>query len=273
MLDFKLILKGMLIGLAKIVPGVSGSLLAVSLGIYHIGIEAINHPFHNMKYNLWFLGNVGIGILFSIVLCSNIVAFFLAKYSFFTIILFIGFISGTFPELMKETHIHTVHDILVIIMITAITFILSSFRSTTEFVYQNCVSHNVLVFIFGFIDATTMVIPGISGTAIFLLIGCYPFILQLFASLSNFQAMLSLFFPLFLFAIGLILGVLTVSRVMGYALRFYKKEAYLCIFGFAFSSILLLCIDLLSFELHLSNIFVGFILFIFGYKVSSALNT
>ncbi len=273
MLDFKLILKGMLIGLAKIIPGVSGSLLAVSLGIYHIGIEAVSHPFRNVKYNLWFLGNVGIGILFSIVLCSNIVAFFLAKYSFFTIILFIGFIVGTFPQLMRETHIHTRYDILIIVTIALFLFIVSSFRSTSDFVYQNSVSHNILVILFGFIDAATMVIPGISGTAIFLLLGCYPFILGLFASLTSFHSIISMIFPLLLFVSGLVLGVVIVSKLMGYALRFYKKQTYLCIFGFAFSSILLLCIDLFSFEFRVSSISLGIILFIFGYKVSSHLNT
>ena len=47
MIDMKLIFKGMLVGLAKIIPGVSGSLLAVSLGIYTLAIEAISNPFKN----------------------------------------------------------------------------------------------------------------------------------------------------------------------------------------------------------------------------------
>jgi len=94
MINYKLILKGMVIGLAKIIPGVSGSLLAVSLGIYGIAIEAISHPFKNIKHNIIFLGNVGIGILFSITLCSNVVSYFLSNYFFLTVLLFIGFIVG-----------------------------------------------------------------------------------------------------------------------------------------------------------------------------------
>ena len=55
MIDCKLILKGMIIGLAKIIPGVSGSLLAVSLGVYAAAIEAISHPFRNIKHNILFI--------------------------------------------------------------------------------------------------------------------------------------------------------------------------------------------------------------------------
>ena len=51
MVDFKLIIKGMIIGLAKVIPGVSGSLIAVSLGIYGVAIEIISHPFKNIKYS------------------------------------------------------------------------------------------------------------------------------------------------------------------------------------------------------------------------------
>ena len=269
MIDFKLIFKGMIIGLAKIIPGVSGSLLAVSLGIYSLAIDAISHPFRDFKQNLLFLGNVGIGVLFSIVLCSNIVSYFLSKYFFLTVLLFIGFILGTFPEIIKETHIETKKDYIVIALVTLFIFLLSNFRSSASFIYQNTISNNLYVFFLGFIDAATMVIPGISGTAIFLLLGSYSFILELFASLSNFPFY---FVPLLFFSFGLFVGVVLVSKLMNYALKYKKKETYLCIFGFALSSIFLLCMDLFSIDVSIYEFFLGSILFIIGYKISVRLN-
>ena len=269
MIDYKLIFKGMIIGLAKIFPGVSGSLLAVSLGIYGVAIEAISHPFRDFKRNIILLGNVGIGVIFSIVLFSNIVSYFLSKYFFLTVLLFIGFILGTFPEIIKETYIETKKDCFIIALIAIFLFLLSNFRSSTTFIYQNTYFDNLYVFFLGFIDATTMVIPGISGTAIFLLLGSYSFVLELFASFVNFS---SYFVPLLLFLLGLFIGVILVSKFMNYALEYKRKSTYLCIFGFALSSIFLLCMDLFSMDASIYEVIFGIFLFMIGYKISVRLN-
>lgn len=272
MINFKLILKGMIIGLAKIIPGVSGSLLAVSLGIYSIAIEAISYPFRNIKENILFLGNVGIGILISIVLCSNIVSFFISHYFFVTVLLFVGFILGTFPELINETRIETKKDYIVIGLIALLIFLLSNFRGSSNFIYENTFGNNLYVFFLGFIDAATMVIPGISGTAIFLLLGSYSFILDLFGSLSNVSTFFYYLVPLFFFAFGLFVGVILISKLMNYALQYKKKETYLCIFGFALSSIFLLCMDLFLVSTSIFEVILGIFLFIVGYKISIRLN-
>ena len=272
MINGKLIFKGMIIGLAKIVPGVSGSMLAVSLGIYALAIEAISHPFRNFKYNICFLGNVGIGVLFSITLCSNIVSFFLSKYFFITLLLCIGFILGTFPALFKEVQIETGKDYFFVAFIAMLIFGLLCFRNPTLFIYKNTFANNLYVLLLGFIDAATMVIPGISGTAIFLLLGTYSFVLELFSSLSSFSNLLSNIIPILFFSLGLLMGVIFVSKIMNYALHYKKKSTYLCILGFALSSILLLCIDLLPRFSSLAELLLGSILFIIGYKVSVRLN-
>ena len=272
MVDFRLIFKGMIIGLAKIIPGVSGSLLAVSLGIYSLAVEAISHPFRNLKNNIIFLGNVGIGVLFSIVLFSNIVSFFISKYFFLTVLLFVGFIFGTFPELFKETHVETKKDYIVIGLVTILVFLLSNFRSPDAFFYEKTFLNNLYVAFLGFIDAATMVIPGISGTAIFLLLGSYSFILELFASMSNFVLISSYVVPFVFFAIGLFVGIIFISKLMNYVLQYKRKTTYLCIFGFALSSVLLLCMDLFTIGGSILEFVIGGFLFIIGYKISVRLN-
>ena len=62
-----LILKGIIIGLGKIIPGVSGSMLAISMGIYQKMIDSINNFFDNIKTNFLFLFKIGLGVLISIV--------------------------------------------------------------------------------------------------------------------------------------------------------------------------------------------------------------
>lgn len=272
MIDLLLILKGFLIGLAKIIPGVSGSLLAVSMGLYDKGIDSIAHFFKNFKNNLIFLGNIGIGILCAIVLGSGIIGFFLEYYSFATTMLFLGFIIGTFPSLCKDTQIHSKYDILIILAIAFIFVFLTSINGSSIFKYDSSFSSNLFVFVFGFIDAATMVIPGISGTAIFMILGCYSFVLELFASPMNGTLFSTSFVPLLVFGCGVLLGAIVVSRCMAYALAHYRKKTYLVIFGLALSSILILFLDMIQVSMTLMQIFIGFFFCTIGYLLSSRLN-
>ena len=97
-----LILKGFVLGIANIIPGVSGGTLAITLGIYERMIEAISHFFSNFKDNLKFVMFLGIGILISLALFSNVIGFCLDKFQFATIMFFIGIILGGMPILFKK---------------------------------------------------------------------------------------------------------------------------------------------------------------------------
>ena len=70
-----LVLKGIIIGIGKIIPGVSGSLLAISMGLYQKMIDSINYFFDNKRDNFKFLFKIGIGVLISSVFFSNIIIF------------------------------------------------------------------------------------------------------------------------------------------------------------------------------------------------------
>ena len=272
MINIKLIIKGFFVGIAKIIPGVSGSLLAVSLGLYNKAIEAISNPFKNFKENIIFLGNVGIGVLIAIILCSNIVLYFLNKYFFITVILFIGFIIGSIPSFLNDIKISDKKDYLFIVLFTLLIVFLSSFKNDYNFIYDRSIVDNILIVLFGFIDAAAMVIPGISGTAIFLLIGCYSFVLGLFSSLSNIFFLDFNLFPIVLFFIGVFIGIIIVSKIMNYMLKKYKKNTYLCIVGCALSSVILLTLYMFSIDFSLIELIIGLFLFIIGYKISYKLN-
>ena len=97
-----LILKGFVLGIANIIPGVSGGTLAITLGIYERMIEAISHFFSNFKDNLKFIMFLGIGIVLSLALFSNVIGFCLDNYQFATILFFIGIILGGTPILFKK---------------------------------------------------------------------------------------------------------------------------------------------------------------------------
>lgn len=272
MINIILILKGLLIGIAKVIPGVSGSLVAVSMGLYEKGIEAISHPFHSLKENFIFLGNVGIGILLSVAFGSGIIGYFLFHFPFFTTLLFVGFIIGTFPALYRDVQIDSFKDVATIFFIAFLLTIITNVKANATFVYENSIIHNFFVFCFGVIDAATMIIPGISGTAIFMILGCYPFILSLFSSIIDGGLFSGTLVPLFFFGLGLIIGTIVVAKCMSYAFKRHYKATYICIFGFALSSIFLLLFDVASNSPTIIELFVGAILVIFATVVSFFLN-
>ena len=97
-----LFLKGIIIGIGKIIPGVSGSMLAISMGIYQRMIDSINNFFKDIKKNSMFLLKIGIGVLISIVFFSNIILKCLNNYYIITIFFFIGLIIGSFEDINNE---------------------------------------------------------------------------------------------------------------------------------------------------------------------------
>ena len=97
-----LIIKGFILGVCKIIPGVSGGMVAITLGLYDKGIEAINNFFKDVKKNTLFLGQLGLGLLIAIFVFSKIINYALDHFYLPTILLFIGLIIGGVPNLFKK---------------------------------------------------------------------------------------------------------------------------------------------------------------------------
>ena len=97
-----LAIKGFLLGIANIIPGVSGGTLAMTLGIYQDLIGAISHFFKKLKKNLKLLIPLGIGMVAAILLGSKVITYCLDKFPFPTTLFFIGLIVGGIPLLTKK---------------------------------------------------------------------------------------------------------------------------------------------------------------------------
>ncbi len=263
-----LALKGTLIGLGKVIPGVSGSLIAVSLGIYERAINAISHFFQNIKENIAFLGTLSIGILLSIVFGSKIIIYLLEFCYVPTMLLFIGFIVGAIPRFFVK---YKCDKNFLLVFFLSFFFLIGVqlFTSHSTFVPQDTIGSYAIILGIGFLDAATMIIPGVSGTAIFMILGCYEFVLNLFASLSDFNIRISDIINFIFFGIGLVIGIYLVSKLMGFLLRKYPRLIYACITGFAISSIFLLLQKVSEYPFSFYEWLIGIVLAIFGYSISA----
>ncbi len=97
-----LMIKGFIMGIANIIPGVSGGTLALTLGIYEEFIEAISHFFEKLKDNVKFLIPIGIGMVISILIFSNVIDASLESFPLPTILLFMGLVLGGLPMIFKR---------------------------------------------------------------------------------------------------------------------------------------------------------------------------
>lgn len=259
-----LILKGFIIGLAKIIPGVSGSLVALNLGLYEKGIKAISTFFNNVKENILFLSKVGIGILLAIIFGSKGLCFFLNNYAFLTMFTFIGLLLGSNISFLKKTN--SKKEFIYIILTFLVMLLLFSIKTNINYIYKDNILNNLYVILLGFLDATTMIIPALSGTVIFLLLGSYDFILTMFSNILN-NIKVFLFFT-----IGLIIGIIVITKIMNNLLENKKEIIYPVINGFFLFSMLYLIIE--TFKLNYS--YIDFILSIpilfISYKIGSLSN-
>lgn len=258
-----LIMKGMIIGIGKIIPGVSGSLLAISLGVYEKAIDSLINIYKDSK-NIVFLGKIGMGILISIIFFSKIILYFLNNYYLYTMIFFIGLMMGNIPSSIKIVKQAKKKDIIYLLLSLLLVYIIYKFKS--PIVYSPNISFNnfIIIFMLGVIDAITMIVPGISGTALFMMLNCYHFIMDLFSNLFS-----KIYFTV-TFGIGVIIGILITGYIMNKLLTKHKEKVHLVILGFTISSLIVLLIPIIK-MINPFNVIPLAILLILGFIISKKL--
>lgn len=256
-----LTLKGIMIGIGKIIPGVSGSLLAIILNVYEECLDRISNLFKNLKDNIYYLGCLGIGILISIILGSRILIYLLNNHYFNTMALILGLILGLLPGLFHKTKIQKKKDIIIFLFPAILIYLLETLN-----ISKNNTIHPsyIMVVVIGFLEALTTIIPGISGTATFMILGLYDFVLELFSN------PFTIYLPFFI--LGLVIGIFLISRIITYLLKKYPNEIYLIILSLTISSLFVLLKKTLMIKYTIFNFLVASFLFLLGSIFSYKLN-
>lgn len=257
-------LKGLIIGFGKIVPGVSGSLLAIILNVYEECLERISHLFSNFKDNLYYLGFLGIGILIAIIFGSKMLVYLFNHHYFYTMCMILGLMTGVIPGLFKKIKFKTKKDIILFIFPFIFIYLLEILGSSDHFVPNSNFTSYLIIILIGFIEALTTIIPGISGTATFMILGFYNFVLELFSN------PFTIYLPFYM--IGLIIGVVFISKLMTYLFKYYHDEIYIVIISLTIASLISLFKDVFSTNFSNFSLFVGIFLFTIGYFFSHFLN-
>ena len=234
----KLFFKGIFMGIADAIPGVSGGTIALLLGIYEELIHTISSlNFEQILYlrkngfkSFWskinggFLFSLLLGIGVSLISFVKISAILLDKYPLFVWSFFLGLIIATVYVIYKLIEKLNFRNILFVLISIMATLLLSSF-STVEI---NNISLLYILFC-GIIASSAMILPGISGSLILVILGVYTFLIN---ALNNLDILI-----IIVFILGAIIGLLGFSRVLKYLFNNYRNITYSIMLGLVIGSI------------------------------------
>ncbi len=264
-----LFLKGFLMGICDIIPGVSGGTIAFITGIYIRLINAIKNISFRLfadffKYkkfkiiakrlDLGFLVILALGIGSAFLMGSMVITYLLDRYFAFTISFFIGLILASSKSIYDHIEKHNMRNI-------SFGFIGLIFGLSLLFlVPANFTPNLLIVFLGGFFAISAMFLPGISGAFILLIMGLYEFMLDVLHNiLDNIK-----YFITFIF--GALLGMVTISRLISFLFKKDKCKTLYFLLGLVIGtlSIPLKKVYKLSMFWSISDMFFVFIFLMLG---------
>ncbi|WP_157152732.1 DUF368 domain-containing protein [Brachyspira murdochii] len=237
------VIKGVIIGASMLVPGFSGGTMAMILGIYDKLISSLSgiltfskneNYFIKNKFNFLFLIFFCVGSLLGMVIISKPLSNLIEKYYTVSSFFFMGAALGGFNTVYNKTKEYKFNfvSIIYILLGAAIVYLISIipegfFSSSSD---RSEVFMYFILIIAGLIVAIAMILPGISVSYMFLLLGIYQ---------ETIDAVHNLYFPYLIpLAVGSVLGVVLTTKILEYWMEHYVKASYLIISGFVLGSII-----------------------------------
>lgn len=240
------ILKGVVMGIANIIPGVSGGTMAVSMGIYDRIIHAVTHLFSEFKQSMKVLIPIGIGIVLAIVAGARLIEYMFENIPFQTNLLFIGLILGGLPAMGKKVKGNRikVSYILAFLLFFVLVVGCASLEGNSGTAAELSFSFiNVFKLLgIGVIASATMVIPGVSGSMVLMILGYYEPVLgmvnQFVDHLKEFdlQGLIGDCGVLIPFGIGVVVGIFVIAKLIEIVFEKWPLLAYWAIIGLIVAS-------------------------------------
>lgn len=282
-------LNGLAFGITETVPGVSGGTIAIILGFYDELISSVNHFTENYRKSIRYFIPLLLGMATGIVVFSSITNYFLTNHSFPTMLFFIGLVTGIVPLVYSKVKtpgrmFNPKELLLIAIPILALALMsnlkTASITSPAEVIDSITVPFMFFILVSGIVAAAALVIPGVSGSFVLLLLGIYP--LAIFSvsnirywllDITNTGLMLDICKVLVPLAIGVLIGGITMARLIEKFLKSYYKAAYSIILGLLIGSVCVLLKDPIVFQSGVTTpaVVIGVVTFAAGCVLSFSL--
>ena len=246
------LIKGVFVGIANVIPGVSGGTMAVSFGIYDKLLNAISSLLKSFKKSFLTLLPIILGMVIGIVGFTYIIPWLLANFPFATSCAFTGLIIGGIPAILRslkdgwqsEEKKSLLVNILVFLILLAVAMAMVFLNGDSESGIALTASAGMIVKIFfmGIIASATMVIPGVSGSFVMVLLGLYTTVIGAIKSLD--------FMILIPTAIGVFIGIVFGAKLISALMKRYSLLVYSAIMGLVIGSLYAVFPDGFGFNLE-----------------------
>ena len=272
------IIKGMLIGVANIIPGVSGGTMMVSMGVYEKIIGVVNNLFKDIKKSILTILPLGLGMLLGVAVFSFIIPWCLDVYPLPTCLCFIGLIMGGVPAILKpaKESLHkegksiSVPHIVAFVFFFALAVVMAAMNETetSSANFDLNIGFMIVIFLVGMIAAATMVIPGVSGSLVLMILGFYGGIM---ASISGFISSVfafdwaQIFYYVGIlapFGIGVIVGIFAVAKLIEWLFAKFPSVTYCGIFGLIAASPVAIIIKMGHNNINILTAIIGIVLLV-----------
>lgn len=264
--NLKTILSGVLIGTGVILPGVSGSVLAIMLGIYDKVIYLLNDKNKKLINKFIELLPLLIGIVIGIIVFGNIILKFINKYEVQIKYIFIGLILGGVPILkneIKQKNEKINYKLVVITFICSLVLFLlpsiSNINTNNNFSFLN-------MFLGGFLYISGKIIPGISSSFFLMILGLYNYILGIMSNPLSLRV--KDLINLIPFILGVLLGFLILIKLINYLLNNHFTKTYSIIIGFVLGSIIAIFPGFYLTKKYIISVIMMVLAFSLTYKLS-----
>ena len=240
-------LLGFFIGLAVIVPGISGSTVAIIFKLYDQFLYAVGNLFKSFNKCFLFLLPIGIGLIIGVLLGFIAVKELLALLPFAIVCLFAGLMCGAFPAVKDELKgaKRTPLRIVLIalgVMVPLVIGCLSAFLTMGEGATADVFAlvqwwHFPLAVLIGGVVGLTQVVPGLSASAFLMAVGWFSSVVES-VSLTYWKSNPAVFFVYAGLGIGFLVGIFGFSKLLTYLFGRARHTAYSAIVGLSLGSIL-----------------------------------
>ena len=246
------VLRGAVIGLANVIPGVSGGTMMVSMGIYDKLIYCINHLLKKFKECFKILLPFLVGMVAAILIGSFALKKAFGDYPLPTNTLFIGLILGSLPFILREMKGEKIgwQGIVTFIVFFAVVVVLKLIEKENVAEVSLNIGMVLLMLLLGAICSAAMVIPGVSGSMILKTLGFYePVVTEAIPGAvkaltgGDWSALLQHIGILLPFALGIVLGIFGIAKLIEVLMKKWKGITYCGILGMVAASPVVILMD------------------------------
>ncbi len=224
--------KGVIIGIGAVAPGVSGGTFAVMLGVYNKLTNAIANIFHNFKRKVIMIFPLGLGIVFGVLAFSRIMKYLFEYHETVVKFLFIGLMIGTIPSVIRDANKKGFKTFYLIpcLITFCITIVFTILENNVINVIPESRPDLLALIVYGAIIGFGTIVPGVSSSFILMYLGAYETLLDGLVSMDY-----MIIIPV---GLGFGLSILLFAKFINSLFKKAYGFTYYTVLGFVLGSII-----------------------------------